>query len=101
MSGAALLVIVVAFGFLYLVLLRPQKRRQVVSQQMLESLEVGDEVVTAGGIFGTITALDEDEVRVEIAPGLQVRVARRAIGAVVTPHGEPDAAEPTPSGDDG
>ena len=64
MSGAALLVIVVAFGFLYLVLLRPQKRRQVVSQQMLDSLEVGDEVVTAGGIFGTITALDEDEVRV-------------------------------------
>ena len=101
MSGAAFLIIIVAFGFLYFVLMRPQKRRQVDSQRMLESLEVGDEVVTAGGIFGTITALDEDEVRVEIAPQLQVRVARRAIGAVVNPSGEGDEAEPTRSGGDG
>ena len=88
MSGLAFLIIIIALGFLYFVLLRPQKRRQVDSQRMLDSLEVGDEVVTAGGIFGTITALDEDEVRVEIAPQLQVRVARRAIGAVVNPRGD-------------
>ncbi len=101
MSGAGFLIIIIALGFLYFVLLRPQKRRQVDSQRMLESLEVGDEVVTAGGIFGTITALDEDEVRVEIAPQLQVRVARRAIGAVVNPPGEGDEAEPTRSGGGG
>jgi preprotein translocase subunit YajC len=106
MSGAAFLIIIVAFGFLYFVLMRPQKRRQVESQRMLQSLEVGDEIVTAGGIFGTITALGDDEVRVEIAPQLEVRVARRAVGGVIAREddrddGEPDAAEPTASEDDG
>jgi preprotein translocase subunit YajC len=100
-SAAGLLIIVVAFGFLYLVLIRPQRRRRVDSERMLESLEVGDEVVTAGGIFGTITALDEDEVRVEIAPELEVRVARRAIGGVLSRPGDEDEAEHTTSEDDG
>ncbi len=52
MSGQALLIIIVAFGFLYLVIIRPQRRRQTASQQMLDGLELGDEIVTAGGIFG-------------------------------------------------
>jgi preprotein translocase subunit YajC len=100
MSGAGFLIIIVAFAFLYFVLIRPQKRRQVDSQRMLQGLEVGDEVVTAGGIYGTITALDEDEVRVEIAPQLEVRVALRAIGGVIARGGEPDEAEPAPSEDE-
>jgi preprotein translocase subunit YajC len=101
MSGAGFLIIIVALVFLYFVLLRPQKRRQVASQQMLDSLEVGDEVVTAGGIIGAITALDGDEVRVRIAPELEVRVARRAIAAIVGPPGEPEPDAPTAPGDDG
>jgi len=101
MSAAGLLVIVVALGFLYFVLVRPQKRRRADVERMLHSLEVGDEVVTAGGIFGTITALDEDEVRVEIAPELEVRVARRAIGGVVNRAGEEDEAGRTSSEGDG
>ena len=101
MSGAGFLIIIVAFVFLYFVLIRPQRRRQVDSQRMLQGLEVGDEIVTAGGIFGTITALDEDEVRVEIAPQLEVRVARRAVGGVVNRPGDGDEAEPASSEDDG
>jgi preprotein translocase subunit YajC len=92
MSGTGLLVIVVAFAFLYFVLIRPQKRRQMQSQEMLRALAVGDEVVTAGGIYGRITALHEDDVNLEIAPSLEVRVARRAIGAVVAPAAEADPA---------
>ncbi len=87
MSGAGFLIIIAAFGFLYFVLVRPQKRRQLESQRMLSSLAVGDEVVTAGGIYGEITELLEDDVMVEIAPELRVRVARRAIGGV-TRHTE-------------
>jgi preprotein translocase subunit YajC len=101
MSGAGFLIIIVAFVFLYFVLIRPQRRRQVDSQRMLQGLEVGDEIVTAGGIFGTITALDEDEVRVEIAPQLEVRVARRAVGGVVNRPLDGDEAEPASSEDDG
>ena len=54
MGGAGFLVIIIAFGFLYFVLIRPQKKRQLASQRMLNELHVGDEVVTAGGIYGEI-----------------------------------------------
>jgi len=102
MGGAGLLVIIVAFGFLYLVLIRPQKRRQLAQQQMLKQLHVGDEVLTAGGIYGEIVGVADDEVTVRIAPELDVRVARRAI-ASVTPAAQKDAEltapeEPDPTG---
>jgi preprotein translocase subunit YajC len=55
---------------------------------MLADLAVGDEVVTAGGIYGEITRLDEEDVMMRIAPELEVRVARRAIGGVVPKEDE-------------
>jgi preprotein translocase subunit YajC len=95
MGGSGFLLIIVAFAFLYFVLIRPQKRRQLAAQQLLSSLKVGDEVVTSGGIYGTITGLGDDDVKVEIAPELEVRVARRAIGAVI-PKDEPAEIEAEP-----
>jgi preprotein translocase subunit YajC len=53
-------------------------------QRQLQALELGDEILTAGGIYGTVRGIDGDELRVEIASGLQVRVARRAVAAVLT-----------------
>jgi preprotein translocase subunit YajC len=87
--------IIIAFGFIWFVIIRPQKKRQVAAARMLNTLNVGDEVVTAGGIYGEITGLEEDSVRVRIAPELEVRVARKAIGSVVPREdaGEPDEAE--------
>ena len=86
---AGLLIVVLAFIVLYFVLVRPQKRKQVAQRQKLEDLNVGDEVLTAGGIYGEITGFQYDDLLVEIAPQLEVRVARRAIGAVF-PRGEED-----------
>ena len=97
MSSFGFLILIVAFAVLWLVLVRPQKRRQVQQRQMLSDLRVGDEVLTAGGIYGTITQLDEHEVTVEIAPELPVRVARRAIAGVSRP--EDDTGEPGESDD--
>ena len=77
-----LFIIVIGFLLIWLIVVRPQKRRQNQQQQMLQELNVGDEVLTAGGIYGTVSALDEDEVTVEIAPNTEVRVARRAIAGV-------------------
>jgi preprotein translocase subunit YajC len=57
---------------------------------MTSDLRVGDEVLTAGGIYGTISRLDEDQVTVEIAPRTEVRVARRAIAGVTR---EPEPGE--------
>jgi preprotein translocase subunit YajC len=96
-GGSGFFLLIIAFGFLYFVLVRPQKRRQAETRRMLNTLKPGDEVVTAGGIYGTVTDLVDDEsVLVEIAPDLQVRVARRAIGAVVAKdeHELEEAPEP-------
>ncbi|HEY3463403.1 MAG TPA: preprotein translocase subunit YajC [Gaiellaceae bacterium] len=89
------LIIIVAFLVLWLIVVRPQRKRQTQQQQMLSDLRVGDEVLTAGGIYGTVSKLDEDQVTVEIAPKTEVRVARRAIAGITR---EPEAEE---DGEDG
>jgi preprotein translocase subunit YajC len=109
MGGAGFLLIILLFVVGYLVLMRPQKRRQQAAQQMLDNLQVGDEVVTAGGIYGEVQEIRDEDVLVEIAPALTVRVARRAIGGVVPreedeqPEAEAEAAGPaeTPPPEDG
>jgi preprotein translocase subunit YajC len=79
---------------LWLLLIRPAQRRQKQQQAVLSSIEVGDEIVTAGGLYGTVTALDDDEVHAEIAPGIEVRIARRAVAGVVSDKSEEEADEP-------
>jgi preprotein translocase subunit YajC len=95
----SLIIIVVLFAAMWFFLIRPQRRRQTETELMLGTLEVGDEVVTAGGIYGTITELEESDVRVEIAPGLVVKVARRAIaGRTDDDEGEDEVEAEEPSG---
>ncbi len=67
-------------GF-YLLLIRPQRNRQRSQQALMSSLEVGDEIMTTGGMFGTIVEIDDDEgvVTVEIAPGTRVKMTRQGI----------------------
>jgi preprotein translocase subunit YajC len=79
----------------WLLLIRPAQRRQKQQQALLSEVEIGDEIVTAGGLYGTVTELGDDEVRLEIAPGLEVRLARRAIAAVVTEPEEEEEEEET------
>ena len=83
-----ILLLLVAF---WLLLIRPAQRRQKQQQALISAVEVGDEIVTAGGLYGTVTALEEDELRVEIAPAVEVRIARRAVAGVVS---EPEEEEP-------
>jgi preprotein translocase subunit YajC len=100
MGGFGFLFIIIAFAFLYFVMVRPQKRRQLETQRMLNDLKVGDEIITAGGMYGEVTRLGEDDVTVRIAPELEVRVARRAVAGVTPPElgeeSEADRSEPTP-----
>jgi len=87
-------VIVALFVLLYLLILRPQRRRTSDQLQMQDTLRVGDEVITAGGIRGEVRQLDEDVLKVEIAPDIVVRVDRRAIAAIVTePEDDPGALD--------
>jgi preprotein translocase subunit YajC len=83
-SGSSLislaLPILLIVGF-YFLLIRPQRNRQRAQQALVASLEVGDDVMTTGGIFGTIVEIDDDEgtVTVEIAPGTRIRMLRQGI----------------------
>src|SRR5256712_14214576 len=97
MSAGALIIIVLLFAVGWALLIRPQRRRQMVQRQMQEELAPGVEILTAGGLYGFVRSIDEnDEVTVEIAPGTNVRVARRAVAAVIPPESpeQPELAEP-------
>jgi preprotein translocase subunit YajC len=76
--------ILVLLALMWFLLIRPQRRRQLEQQRMIDSLRVGKEIVTAGGLYGTVTEVAGDEVRLEIADGIEVRVAKRAIAAIVS-----------------
>jgi preprotein translocase subunit YajC len=76
--------ILVLLLLMWFLLIRPQRRRQLEQQRMIEALAVGKEIVTAGGLYGTVTRVDADEVRLEIAEGLEVRVAKRAVAGIVS-----------------
>ena len=88
--------ILVLLFLLWFLLIRPQRRRQLETQRMLEQLEVGKEIVTAGGLFGTITAIEDGELRVEVADDVEVRIAKRAVAGIVSEDEEEPEAETEP-----
>lgn len=79
----------------YFFIMRPQKKRQKAMQNMLNSLERGDRVITAGGFFGTIRELKDDSLILEIADGIRVRILKSSISTRV-PSEEP-AKESVPA----
>lgn len=81
---------------LYFILIRPQRQRQRQQQSMQSALQVGDDVMISGGIFGILTEIDEEAgtVRVEIAPGTEVRLLRQGVLQRLTeeePYEEPES----------
>ena len=81
------------FVIFYFLLIAPMRKKQKRTQQMLSQLKKGDEVVTSGGIFGRIAALDEERgfVVLEISTNVKIKVLRSAIGGLAA---EPDKAAP-------
>jgi preprotein translocase subunit YajC len=77
-----LLIIIILFGAVWLLLLMPARRRRAQHAAMQDSVEAGDDIITAGGLHGTVKEIGEDTAEVEIAPGVVVTLDRRAIAAV-------------------
>lgn len=75
--------LIVIFAIFYFLLIRPQQKRLREQQTMLANIRKGDRVVTGGGIYGTVTKDDADELQVEIADGVRVRVQRASVMTVV------------------
>jgi preprotein translocase subunit YajC len=80
---AGLLWIVLILVVFYLLFFRPQRRRQQEMSATQAGLEIGTEVMLSSGFFGRVTAVDEETLRVEVAPGTSVKVARQAVVRVV------------------
>jgi preprotein translocase subunit YajC len=98
-----LIVIVVLFILMWLLLVRPQRRRSQQQIEMQDALRKGEEIITAGGLHGTVVSIEDEVLEIEIAKGTIVRLDRRAVAARVTPE-EPEleAAPDEPiSSDDG
>jgi preprotein translocase subunit YajC len=81
--------IVLLFGVMYFMMIRPQQRRRREAQQMQSSLTPGDEIVTIGGLHGTVVTIDDDTVTLEIAPGVNAKYARPAIARVINQVDQP------------
>ena len=91
--NATLIFILVLLVFMYVLLIRPQRQQAKRHQEMLQSLNVGDEVVTAGGIYGEVTGIDDERVQLEIDADVRIAVARRAIASKVSPEEQAAMAE--------
>jgi preprotein translocase subunit YajC len=86
-----LIIMVLMLAVMYVLMIRPQRQRQAQQQEMISGAGVGDDVLTTGGIYGTITQADDDDIVVEIAKGVTVHMTRRGIAAVLPPEDEDDA----------
>ena len=79
------------FALAWALLIRPQSKKRQEQVRLLASIEPGDEVLTVGGLYGIVREIDEeDDLIVEIADGIRVRIARRAGGGVVKPDEDGD-----------
>ena len=84
-----LILIVAMFALLWLFLIRPQRARAQAHRELVTRVDIGDEILTVGGLYGNVIEIDDDDdLMLEIAPGTRVRIARRAVAAVVPPEQE-------------
>ena len=83
----SLIPLVLVFLFMWFLLIRPQQQRVRAQRRMLEALAVGDDVVTAGGICGRISAMTDEEITLEVNDGVEIRFVRAAIRQRLAPDG--------------
>ena len=79
-GGYSILIFLLLMGAVfYFLLIRPQQRRQRSQRALIESVDVGDEVMTVGGMYGTVREMDDDSVTLEVAPGVDIRFTKTAV----------------------
>ena len=87
------LIIILMFGALYYLLLRPQQKREKARRELVRSLEAGDEVVTNAGIHGVVVEVEDAVVWLEVAPDVELKVSRDAVAGRVQEASGADADE--------
>jgi preprotein translocase subunit YajC len=97
MNAGPLIFLAAMAAVIWFLLIRPQRQRQAAHRELISELRRDDEVVTAGGIFGTVRSIADDHVMLEIAPGTEVRIAKQAVTGLLRKEGE-SASESEPPG---
>lgn len=91
---SALVPLILMFAIFYFLLIRPQQKKAKEHREMINQLKKGDRVITSGGIYGTITSLDDTNVTIEIADKVRIKVMRGNIATLnqpsAAPAGKPD-----------
>lgn len=93
-SGAApgwtgFLPIIGMIAIFWFLIIRPQMRQQKAHREKVGSMKKGDQVITAGGVVGKVTKVDDSYAEVEIAQGVRVKVVKATVGDIVAPGGKP------------
>jgi preprotein translocase subunit YajC len=103
MQSSGLFLILAMLILFWFVLMRPARNQQKRTQKLQRELAVGDEVVLSSGIFGTIRSLEDGRLQLEVAPGVEVTVARQAVVRQAEEHPEPadDTHDEPPEGPEG
>ena len=81
------------FGVMYLLVIRPQSKRAKETQKMLSELKKGDEVVTTGGMIGRISGLRDTEITLQVQEGVRIRIQRSAVTGRVRPASDSSKTE--------
>jgi preprotein translocase subunit YajC len=97
MNAGPLIFLAAMAAVIWFLLIRPQRQRQAAHRELMSELAPHDEVVTVGGVFGTVRSIADDHVVLEIAPGTEVRVAKQAVTGVLRKE-EESASEIEPRG---
>ncbi|MEK7367013.1 MAG: preprotein translocase subunit YajC [candidate division NC10 bacterium] len=84
----ALIPLLLMFAVFYFILIRPQQKKQKSQREMLQNLKTGDQVITSGGLYGTIVAIDEQKITLRIAENVKVEVGRSFVASRVGWEGE-------------
>ena len=87
------LIIILMFGALYYLLLRPQQKREKARRELVRSLQAGDEVVTNAGIHGVVAEVEDAVVWLEVAPNVELKLSRDAIHGRTPAESDSDADE--------
>jgi preprotein translocase subunit YajC len=90
----ALVIPLLFFVLIWVLFILPQQRRVRAHQALVATLQVGQEVMTTAGLYGVITAIDGDDLRLEVAPGIELRFTRAAVAQLATPPEAPEADAP-------
>lgn len=93
----ALLFPLLLLAVMYVFLILPQRKRSKAQAELLRAVSTGDEILTSGGIYGGVTEIDGDDLYLEIAPDVEIKISRRAVAERITASSTPSTTPSTPA----